>query len=211
VTAARAKGGRWHAPCRPPPERSGLGAFAVLLALVSRRAFVVAKRWGAGSCCGTAGTTGRTGCWFRRTAGCADQGFAGGLSCGAGFVAVAGWRWRMLACGPCSSLLKNLLLRAARTQRCAGEFALIPSEGPSLRSDPLGRSRQRRKSWHPRLGSRIPGRFATICGYDCCFFAAVPTGSSCRVVSPAVKRVSSLFACSGSMNRTSSRPPLGNP
>ena len=32
-------------PCRPPPERSGLGAFAVLRALVSLLAFVVAKRW----------------------------------------------------------------------------------------------------------------------------------------------------------------------
>ena len=25
MTAARGKGGCWHAPCRPPPERSGLG------------------------------------------------------------------------------------------------------------------------------------------------------------------------------------------
>ena len=26
MTAARGKGGRWHVPCRPPPERSGPGA-----------------------------------------------------------------------------------------------------------------------------------------------------------------------------------------
>jgi hypothetical protein len=39
------------------PERSGLGAFVVLLVLVSRRAFVVAKRWGIRT--GTSGSSRR--------------------------------------------------------------------------------------------------------------------------------------------------------
>ena len=55
VPAAGLRGG-WRDYCIVnAPERSGLGAFVVLLALVSWRAFVVAKRWGVG-------------CWHRAEA-----------------------------------------------------------------------------------------------------------------------------------------------
>ena len=51
VPAAGLRGG-WRDYCIVnAPERSGLGAFVVLLALVSVLAFVVAKRWDVGSRC----------------------------------------------------------------------------------------------------------------------------------------------------------------
>ena len=51
VPAAGLRGG-WRDCCIVnAPERSGLGAFVVLLALVSVLAFVVAKRWSVGSRC----------------------------------------------------------------------------------------------------------------------------------------------------------------
>jgi len=57
VPARGLKGG-WRDCCIVnAPERSGSGAFDVLLALVSRCAFVVAKRWDVGR--GTSGSSQR--------------------------------------------------------------------------------------------------------------------------------------------------------
>ena len=57
VPAAGLRGG-WRDCCIVnAPERSGLGAFVVLLALVSRCAFVVAKRWDVR--CGASGSSQR--------------------------------------------------------------------------------------------------------------------------------------------------------
>ena len=57
VPAAGLRGG-WRDCCIVnAPERSGLGALVVLLALVLVLAFVVAKRWGVR--CGTSGSSQR--------------------------------------------------------------------------------------------------------------------------------------------------------